>query len=132
MNIRRRRIFAAVFDYTLLLIIISCFAKIPNKSIGLGNLKISFLFFVELIVIVLYITFKDLFFRNASVGKKIFQLEIVSKDASSIPTVKIILLRNMLDLVPIFFWWDLFMVMKGKEKYVDRWCGTIVALKQHL
>lgn len=49
-------------------------------------------------VVLLLIVCKDLVFRNASIGKKILKLKVVT-DEGNIPSIKSMILRNLLFLI---------------------------------
>ncbi len=128
MSIKKRRILAASFDYVLLLAIISGLSFIPIK-IWMGRVSFNLSFFIGMVVLPAYIAFKDLVFRNASLGKQIFGLKIVNKETLRAPSAGIIIVRNVLDIVPIFFWVDMVMVIMGEEKFSDKWFKTAAVLK---
>ena len=64
------------------------------------------------IVFFVFFSFKDLLYKNASVGKKILHLKVVTDD-SKIPCKKIIILRNILDFIwPVNF---IILIISGKK-----------------
>ena len=95
--LKAKRILAALIDWyilffgiygIILFIKYKIFNYFPNYEI--------YSFFINFIYIV-YFLFKDLIFKNASIGKKIAKIEIVMKDNST-PKFYIIILRNIFSL----------------------------------
>lgn len=74
--------------------------------------------FVNLFYIIFFVifSFKDLLFQNASVGKKILHLKVVTDD-NKIPCKKIVVLRNVLD----FIWPVDFIVLAISSKKIEDW-----------
>ena len=86
-----------------LALLIDCYTVyIPIFFLLLANANPFYLAFHELflralisfIILVVYILFKDLLFRNASLGKKIFGIVVVDSEGAK-PTAKQVILRNI-------------------------------------
>lgn len=119
MTTLKKRIWAAVIDYSILLVGGACINLIPAGSVWIGPIEFSTMFFVNCLYVPVYIIFKDIVFRNASLAKKLFGLKIVKKSQST-PAVSIILLRNLIEIVPVIFWIDFVLLIGGQEKLADR------------
>ncbi len=74
--------------------------------------------FINIYYIVFFVifSFKDLLYKNASIGKKILHLKVVTDD-NKIPCKKIIILRNILD----FIWPVNFIVLIISGKKIEDW-----------
>lgn len=78
------------------------------------------LFFAFYIVAIL---FRDCIFKNASVGKRIFKLQIVKTDETDL-TVMDLIKRNAPAVIlhPV----ELFLLIFDESRLGDRWAGTTV------
>lgn len=114
--LKAKRILASLIDWyilyfgiygIILFIKYKIFYYFPNYEI--------YKFFVDFIYII-YFLFKDLIFKNASIGKKLVGIKIVTKD-NYIPKIYIIVLRNIFD--PILFVADFLSILIANIKLGD-------------
>ncbi len=119
-----KRIYSIIFDCWFLMFIgISSFIIIttvfPIKNLLLYN-SIKDIFMMGIVIS------KDLYFKNGSLGKKIFKLEIVTL-RNERPTNLVKILRNLTIIIwPI----ECVLILIGKERIGDRLCKTKVVEKQ--
>ena len=126
---RKKRILAGIVDYSILIVTTIFINSCSPGNIFWGRIEFDIMFFVDILYIIAYMVFKDLLFRNASLGKKIFGLIIVDSKTQSSPKVSVILLRNVMEIIPVLFWKDLLLVISGQTKIIDKELQTDVVLK---
>lgn len=109
--------------------------KMQRFSAGLIDIIISFSFaylipIVGSLLSVAYYLNKDAFpFLNGqSLGKKLFQIRVVSTNDNHPITsdYSASILRSVTVLIPIINFFESIVVLSGKERFGDKWAGTIV------
>lgn len=120
MNNKAERILAAIIDFT-----ISCFlSSVLTGIFTLGEFNVTPLSLtVYLISYVLLLLMRDSVFKNASIGKRIFKLEIAKTDGANV-TIVDVLKRNapLLVLLPV----EVFLVMANDRRLGDVWAKTSI------
>lgn len=81
---------------------------------------------ISLVIFVILIIFKDLFFGSQSIGKKILGLDIVSNDGRSLTSIRL-LKRNFLSLVDFKDY--LADIITDQRSFGDLKCNTKVIKK---
>ena len=85
---------------------------------------------INLLVISIYISFKDLLFRNASLGKAIVGLRIVKINNKERASIYSVIMRNVVLLIPIIWWLEFYKVVKNQTiRQADIWFKTQVVTK---
>lgn len=114
MNIVRRivafYIDILVYGFVIIMVVVPLLMLIFNLFVGdiVRNVFVNVFYIIFFIIF----SFKDLLYKNASVGKKILHLKVVTDD-SKIPCKKIIILRNILDFIwPVNF---IILIISGKK-----------------
>lgn len=125
----KKRIWAAIVDYSILIVTTLFINSCSPGNIIIGHVEYDIMFFTDVLYIIVYMVFKDLLFRDASLGKKIFGLVIVDSKTQASPKVSVIILRNIMEVVPIFFWKDFLLVINGQTKIIDKKLQTDVVIK---
>lgn len=113
----KKRIYAIIIDYLIILAI----CQIP---LIIYTMLKDFNIFEALdskITIVMILTiFKDLTFRNASIGKKIMKIEIRKRD-NKVPTITTIIIRN----ITVAIWpLECILILMKKDRLGDLMCDT--------
>lgn len=83
MMLKIRRILASGVDYYIIVLCIVILSFIIEQGL-----------FVDCIIVVFCILFKDLMFRNQSIGKKLFKLKVNTINGTT-PNWGILILRNL-------------------------------------
>ncbi len=83
MSLKIRRILANCVDYYIIVLLIVILSLIIDHSL-----------FIDCIIIICGVLFKDLMFRNQSIGKKLFKLKISTINGNT-PNQLILILRNL-------------------------------------
>jgi len=68
------------------------------------------------------------FLKGQSVGKKLFQIRVITKDDhSSIEgSYSISILRSITIFIPLFNFFETVVLLVGQDRFGDKWAGTIV------
>lgn len=99
-----------VYGFVIIMVAVPSLMLIFHLFVG-GIIRNVFMD-IFYIVFFVFFSFKDLLYKNASVGKKILHLKVVTDD-SKIPCKKIIILRNILDFIwPVNF---IILIISGKK-----------------
>ena len=103
-----------VYGFVIIMVVVPLLMLIFNLFVG----DIVRNVFVNVFYIIFFISFsfKDLLYKNASVGKKILHLKVVTEN-NEIPCKKVIILRNILD----FIWPINFIVLIISGKKIEDW-----------
>ena len=122
--VRQKRADAAVVDWIIIIAVLFGALKIIFHDAMPGSHFIHQLCWYAVATIV--IGSKDLVFRNASIGKKIYGLHVVREFGRGMPTVKSMIMRN----IPLDFLFPIELVkfMNGEERLGDEWAHTVVEL----
>jgi len=114
--LKAKRILASLIDWYILYFgIYGVILFIKYKILHYFPNYESYKFAVDFIYVI-YFLFKDLIFKNASIGKRIAGLKIVTKDNFT-PKFYIIILRNIFD--PILFVADFLSIFIANIKLGD-------------
>ena len=120
----KKRLIASTIDWSIIIILLAMISIWqPNndmQSIGI------FKFGLNLILLCCSIIFKDLLFRNASLGKRIMGLQILQEDGENKASISSILKRNIVLIIPIIFYIELYKIVKGHCRLADSWFHTKV------
>lgn len=119
MEVKIKRLLASVIDF-----IIICFlSSFTILIITLGTLETNAITItIYLVVFFLLSMFKDCAFKNASVGKRLMGICIVTEDETPVK-VRDILKRNLpLLIYPV----ELLLLWSYDERLGDRWANTFV------
>ena len=119
MSIRVKRMLAGLVDFYIL-----CFAASLVVAVAtLGKLTISPLtVMIYLLAFILLVMFQDYVFKNASVGKKLLNIKIVSEDNHPL-TVLTMVKRNLPKvLIPV----EIYMIFTQGQRLGDIWSRTTV------
>lgn len=126
-----RRVIAYLIDYILLWIIIMLFyflGSVVLKRLPAETSEIIFLvlFYLAPLFIMVYMSFKDFLFRDASIGKKIMQIHVVSIVDNKKTLSKQLILRNLFGvfLLPI----EGILVLSGQRRLGDSYANTAVVM----
>lgn len=130
MNLYHRRKWAIIID----LLAIAVIGSLVTFGMPADNIEFVFFpsvknFFANLVVYVSFLL-KDVLFRNASIGKKTFNVSIVSQFNGEKPNIWRIILRNItLVIWPV----EVYLVLyKQKTRLGDRLAKTKVVLNQEV
>lgn len=119
----KNRIIAMTIDYVIILLIcqISLIIYASLKEFNVFEATNSIIATVMILTI-----FKDVVFKNASIGKKIMKIEIRKED-DKIPPISTVILRNLTVII-----WPLecLLIVMRKKRIGDIICGTKVAEKK--
>ena len=129
MKVKYLRLFAGIVDYGLLIALCMLISSLPKISFQLLFYELSSTFILSSVFMLSYMPLKDLLFRNASIGKRLFKLQMVSSETLEKASVGKILLRNLVESIGIVMIVDLVLMLLDKEKLADRICGTAVIKK---
>lgn len=129
MKVKYLRLFAGIVDYGLLITLCMLISSLPKISFQLLFYELSSTFILSSVFMLSYMPLKDLLFRNASIGKRLFKLQMVSSETLEKASVGKILLRNLVESIGIVMIVDLVLMLLDKEKLADRICGTAVIKK---
>ena len=94
MSLNARRAWAAVVDHGIIGVLAAICMELCKTGIGSFNEIFYRTYVVGILVTVLYLG-KDLVFKNASLGKRIFGLRVVSSEDGSTPGIGRMILRNL-------------------------------------
>lgn len=129
MKVKYLRLFAGIVDYGLLIALCMLISSLPKISFQLLFYELSSTFILASVFMLSYMPLKDLLFRNASIGKRLFKLQMVSSETLEKASVGKILLRNLVESIGIVMIVDLVLMLLDKEKLADRICGPAVIKK---
>ena len=118
----KKRMIASAIDWGIITIIAALLSVwLPDyRTEGLKRNII-------LLFLALAILFKDLLFRNASLGKWLMGLRIhQSTGERKKASVSSIIKRNAVLVIPVIFYVELFKLVKGKCRLADDWFHTKV------
>ena len=120
----KKRLIASAIDWSIIIMLLAMVSIWqPNHDIqAIGILKFGF----NLIFLCCSIIFKDLLFRNASLGKWIMGLQILQEGGENKASVSSILKRNIVLIIPIIFYIELYKIVKGHCRLADSWFHTKV------
>lgn len=119
MSVNARRIIAAGFDFYIICIMIVLLSYV----LVFITSDISFLIFCICFVLTyVLILFRDNFFGNASIGKKLLKIKVVKVNGEKINLITS-LKRNIL-----FFLWpvEILLIITDNKRLGDMWAKTIV------
>ncbi|MBO5869273.1 MAG: RDD family protein [Clostridia bacterium] len=117
MELFKKRVKAQVWDFIFIgLVATLIHFFIPN------------IYLLLIIVIFLHI-FRDLLFRNASLGKK-FQGIMVIDNGGGVPTIKQMILRNIPTV--LLMGYEFTQIKNNDLRIGDMWAGTRVVLKKSM
>ena len=122
---KQKRIIASMIDWGIIIILAGILSVIlPSYQIyDFEIIKII----INLLVISIYISFKDLLFRNASLGKAIVGLRIVKINDKERASIYSVIMRNVVLLIPIIWWLEFYKVVKNQTiRQADIWFKTQV------
>ncbi len=122
---KQKRIIASMIDWGIIIILAGILSVIlPSYQIyDFEIIKII----INLLVISIYISFKDLLFRNASLGKAIVGLRIVKINNKERASIYSVIMRNVVLLIPIIWWLEFYKVVKNQTiRQADIWFKTQV------
>ena len=122
---KQKRIIASMIDWGIIIILAGILSVIlPSYQIyDFEIIKII----INLLVISIYISFKDLLFRNASLGKAIVGLRIVKINNKERVSIYSVIMRNVVLLIPIIWWLEFYKVVKNQTiRQADIWFKTQV------
>lgn len=125
---KQKRIIASMIDWGIIIILAGILSVIlPSYQIyDFEIIKII----INLLVISIYISFKDLLFRNASLGKAIVGLRIVKINNKERASIYSVIMRNVVLLIPIIWWLEFYKVVKNQTiRQADIWFKTQVVTK---
>ena len=118
MNLKRRIIAVyidmLVYGFVIVMVGVPLLMLIFQLFVG-GIIRNVFMNIFYIVFFVIF-SFKDLLYKNASVGKKILHLKVVTDD-NKIPCRKTIILRNVLT----FIWPVDFIVLLISGKKIEDW-----------
>jgi len=120
----KKRIIAMMIDYIIILVI----CHIPLIIyIELADFNIFEAIDSMISLVMILVIFKDLIFRNASIGKKIMKLEIRKQD-NKIPPIYAIILRN----ITVSIWpLECILILMNKNRIGDMIFNTKVIEVNH-
>ena len=123
MSLNAKRAWASIIDYGIIGVIATFTLE------GLQRVSVSFLdpTYVTLSVIAVLSLGKDIVFKNASVGKKLFGLYVISTEDGGVPKIGRLILRNL----PLgwIFPVEFIMVYFAKHRRLgDMWVKTEVVV----
>lgn len=139
MRLKIRRLLASLVDYAIILIILMTPVIIISKllfkvSFVSNNPSVLYIPFplVMVMIIALWqaIYRKDLIFKNVSIGKKIYQLEIVDKNGKVLTDREILIKRNKESMELMNFPLYPFMILINNKSYGDSKYNTKVIMRE--
>ncbi len=126
-----RRVVAYLIDYILLWIVIILFyllGSFVQKRLPVETSEIVLLisFYLTPLFIMVYMSFKDFLFRNASIGKKIMKTHVISIVDNNKNLRKQLIIRNLFGvfLLPI----EGILVLSGQRRLGDSYTNTAVVM----
>ena len=117
---KTKRIFASIIDFYIICFLSSCVVGVCT----LGELNITpFSLTMYLLSYLLFLVFRDLAFKNASIGKRIFKLKVIKTDGTDL-MIGDIIKRNIpiVILVPV----EVFLIAVDNRRLGDIWAKTTV------
>ena len=119
MKINFKRLLASLIDFYSVVFLSSLFILI----ITLGKMTTSF-FTVSLYLLSCFILIivRDLLFKGASLGKKIFKIKLVKLDGSNFSLMDSLKRTITIVLFPV----ELFLLIKNNKRLGDIWAKTTV------
>ena len=121
MNIRIKRLLAAIIDFYIICFLSSAFIGV--FTMGKFNVTpFSVTLYIAISFVLLII--KDFVFKNASVGKRIFKLEIKKTDETKV-TILDVIKRTLpiVVLLPI----EVFLLIFNNRRIGDIWAKTFIS-----
>jgi len=120
MNVKLKRVFAAIIDFYIICFLSSasiCLLTLGDFSITLFSIT------TYLVISLLLLLFKDLAFKNTSIGKLIFKLKVAKTDGTKLIIVDVIK-RNLLIIIllPI----EVFLLLINDRRIGDIWAKTFI------
>lgn len=125
-----RRIVAGLIDWGIPAIL-SVFVAIGLLVSGKAYFDMTCGFVVYTVVYFIYVIFKDLTFRNASIGKRIMGICIVKKGSEEKASILDIIIRSAVVTIPIMVYVELFMILISGNRLADKWFDTTVVRKHN-
>lgn len=124
MNDKIKRIFAAAIDFSVI-----CFLSTAIIGvITLGKFYVTaFSVIVYLTAFFLFLTFKDFGERNASIGKRIFQLSVAKDDGTKLTAMDRIKRTIPIILLPF----EIILLIGENCRLGDIWAKTFVSYNCH-
>ena len=126
MKNKLKRLLAGFIDFY-----ISClFGTVIFDIVTLGENKYTVVSVsIYTISTLAFLLLKDSVFKNASIGKRIFKLEIVKKDKTKL-TIMDVIKRN----VPIVILWpiEVILVIVDNRRIGDSWAKTSIVHKDYI
>ncbi len=122
MKLTTRRFFAAFIDWTLIAFVGAIVLELLQMTVLQPTIKS----YITVFLIVILVLGKDIVFKNASIGKKIFRLRVVSTSNSDVTSIGRLILRN----VPLVWGFPIEFIMfwRGKKRLGDIWSETEVII----
>lgn len=123
MNDKTKRILAAIIDFYIICFISTAFIGV----LTLGKFGVTpFSITMYLVLYSFLLLMKDFAFKNASIGKRIFKLEVEKTDETKLTIVDIIK-RNIpiLVLLPV----ELLLLIVNNRRIGDTWAKTSIVYK---
>ncbi len=121
MQIRIKRIIAALIDHVICTYLAGIIPAVIGSIIG-DDYVFHMMLFALLFYSVLFI-FRDLIFKNASIGKRILGIKILRKDDIKISAWTCIL-RNL--ILVLLYPIETYLIFKNGDRLGDRLTGTMV------
>ncbi len=119
----RKRFIAAIIDWSVFIIIALLLTESLKKLVPVDS---NFFMNSVRIVLTSFKLFKDLLFRNASLGKRIMGLRIVQKSNGEKASVKSIIIRSAVLIIPLMFYYEFYRLIKRKDRWIDEKLQTDV------
>lgn len=123
MKLTTRRFFAAFIDWTLIAFV----GAIVLELLQFTGFEPTMKSYITVFLIVILVFGKDIVFKNASIGKKIFRLRVVSSSDGTIPSMGRLILRNL----PLIFIFAAELIMccrNNTRRLGDVWAATEVII----
>ncbi|MDE6148787.1 MAG: RDD family protein [Ruminococcus sp.] len=119
MSIKLKRLLAGLIDFYIICFISSFLVYF----ITLGKMNVSFLSLsTYLLSVYALVIYKDNFFGNASIGKKILKIKIISTNQTGLNLITNFKRSLLLVLLPI----ELLLIIIDNKRLGDMWAKTTV------
>lgn len=119
---RSKRLFAAYVDFVISVVL----STIITAIITCGKLDITPLSIVSYFAsFIVFMTAKDIVFKNASIGKRFFKLSVVKTDGTRLTLLDAIKRAIPLFLLPI----EIILMIINDRRLGDVWAGTTIRNK---
>ena len=123
MSIRSKRLVAVLLDHVVCTYVAGFVPAIILKIVG-DDYAVQIVY-ITLILYAVVVAFKDILFKNASLGKKILGIEVLRKDGTR-ATARSCVLRNLvfIFLFPV----EIILLLNNDERLADKWLDTKVSI----